>query len=203
MSVYRRYFKVPFDSPVHVKLNEIMDQHDAASAAYHRIKNAVGAESILAHTETMSLEGFCFNPRIEHPDWTKPDRSNGSQRPRRTTINGKKLWAEIESVPKCENLYSALELAGLSSSAFGGINIGCTFYRTTLAWRRDTYLFVSVPWMDEDPETLQRYKDGFYEVWRGGNLNHLLWKPPADWVEVRKWEMDRERDQAKSSQKSA
>lgn len=203
MSVYRRYFKVPFDSPVHVRLNEIMDLHDAAGEAYHRIKDAVGAESISVYLDTMKLAGFYFNPRLDHPDWTKPDRSDGIQRPRRTTVNGKKLWAEIEAVPKCENIYSALEIAGLSSSPLRSLTVGCTWYRATLAWKRGAYLFVSVPWMDEDPETLRKYKEGSYEGRRDGNLQHLLWEPPADWVEVKRWEMDREIDEAKDPKEAA
>ncbi|MNN39727.1 hypothetical protein D3C81_1537750 [compost metagenome] len=61
--------------------------------------------------------------------------------------------------------------------------------------------FVSVPWKDVDPAKLEEYqevkkaKKGFDR-----DLDALLWTPPANWAEVKRWEIEKEVDEIKASE---
>lgn len=203
MEIYYRYFKVPMDSPVAVRMAEIMDVHDQIKDHLEQIKTEVGATKVLQRRNDSQFYGFVFSPPIDHPDWRKPCREYKSQAPRSTTKAGKELWRRIQEAPAGENIYNCLTVVGLACHALNGLCSGLKFYGSSLAWKRDTYMFVVVPWSDVDPSELEEYRtdrdsDDRSKFYRNSNFDHLLWTPPTDWVEVKTWEMQRDIDAANS-----
>lgn len=60
--------------------------------------------------------------------------------------------------------------------------------------------FASVPWRDEDPQVLAEYITERDAGTRGhGELDHLLWVPPPEWVEIKEWELKKAMAEAKSA----
>ncbi|MBN0977200.1 hypothetical protein JTY93_17285 [Pseudomonas hygromyciniae] len=63
---------------------------------------------------------------------------------------------------------------------------------------------VSVPWKDIDPSRLEQYRADKAEGKRfNGELDALLWLPPADWQEVKSWQIEKETEELSAKSEAA
>ena len=185
MSVYKRFFRVT-EGPFVSRIDQIFSERDEASKLYEALCKDIGASS--AHAGNV-FAGFKFKP--PGPNDPKNWKLSGSLwLPKKTTKAGKALQARIDSLPLPAQVQSALLAADLHSGPAlveGNRWYGSTLYGAAGIW------FVCVPWRDEDPEKLEKYRnDRSAGIWMDGCLYHLLWSPPAEFVEVKRWQVEKE-----------
>ena len=103
-------------------------------------------------------------------------------------------------MPVPAQVNTALSASGLNVGHFGCLTVGLTFYSPQICGSPAAGWFAVVPWMDVNPEDLETYKHEKVSC-KGldGNYEHLLWTPPAEWVEVKEWEVRKAMDEAKAS----
>lgn len=179
MSIYRRYFQIPKGSATEQLMARIMESRKAYNKGLANIRDEVGAKEVARYNHSGLFAGFHFDHGKRDNDvFTKPDREQMS-RPRRTGKEGKALNARIEALPKPMPLKDLFRGCGLRDGDWL-ISEGLTFHNAGLKYSNDPYhFFITVPWKDEDPDVLSEAKPD----------DHLLWKPPMDWVEVKEWQM--------------
>lgn len=195
MNVYRRYFKIPKTSPFFARITEISEQHQKYREGLEQIKKEVGAKSVYTYNHDASFAGFGFEPPADSKIWTK--KKDGAQRPKTATKEGRALLKRISDLGRPSKLMDAFEGCGIDRMNWN-VQSGMAFYNCGMAFMRDQYLFLTVPWFDADPAEIELHKSGKE---KSGNIEHILWNPPIDWAEVKEWEMKRDIDQAKESMK--
>lgn len=190
MNVYRRYFKIE-TGPVIEAVKEIEQINNVAHEEYTKILKKIGAEDGYYH-RGRRLVSIIFK---DAPDSALYRKNDSGWYPKKNCKEGKALAKRIESI-KTKSPKEALHVLGLSStpSLFGG---GRAYYNTTTVIP-DTppIAYISVPWYDEDPEVMRQYqKDKAAGKHMCVNYDSILWRPTADMVEVKKWEVDRAIDE--------
>lgn len=190
MDVYNRYFRIT-SGPVLEKAREIEAANLKAMEAVLSFCNEIGAENCFSRRDGV-LTGFKFAGTPDQQVWKQPD-SFGNYWPRKNSAQGREMLDRIRQLPRLRNITEALKAVGLLIegpvliSGRNGHACGISGNGTLGVY------FVSVPWRDVAQEDLAKYQqekaDGTH--W-SIVMDHLLWKPTADMVEVKRWEAEKE-----------
>jgi hypothetical protein len=194
MSVYKRYFRITA-GPVVDEIDRLFELRIAAGKLYAELAVKYGATGSSNYDRTGTFAGFTFA--------TPPDQSvyRLEKKTRlwvpRKRGRGEAIWSDIKALPAPSPIEHALRLANLEPGLPMLTDAG-RWYAPTL-WGfgapRNVW-FVSVPWKDVDPEKLAEYKaakatgSSFYR-----NLDALTWEAPADWTEVKSWQIEKESEE--------
>lgn len=187
MSIYYRHFRVTGGALV-ARLHELKAAKEAAMSQYTALRDEVGADNVHAWGDG-SFAGFSF----KNPDRNLYREARGAWLPKKNSLEGKAIWEKIKKLPRVPGAQHALEVAGL------GGDVPCLFgdgyaWRATLCgfYDRDIW-FVKVPWKDEDPAAIEKYKaDNAAGTHYSADMEHLLWQPPTDWQEIKEWQFLKE-----------
>ncbi|VVO85476.1 hypothetical protein PS870_02031 [Pseudomonas fluorescens] len=187
MSVYKRYFRVTA-GPLVNRIKEIFAERDAAAKQWDDLCRDVGALS--AHAGR-SFAGLKFSP--PGPEDAKSWKQSGALwLPKKSTTTGKALQQRIDALIVPTQLQEALKVVDLHTGP--ALIENNRWYGSTLCGKDSAGVwFVSVPWRDEDPQTLEQYqanRDAGTHM--DGCLDHLLWIPPPEFAEVKRWQFEKE-----------
>lgn len=200
MNVYKRFFRIT-TGPLMDAARRIQQQRSAACDAIQAFCKEVGAVNAQAYRDGR-IAGFSFDGVASTAVWGARN-SAGLRMPRGNTKDGKAMRERIAALPTVPSMNDTLEVVGLppdgpavitrnrfyQSSAFGSPSLGV--------------IFVCVPWRDIDPADLDEYRRRKAAGTHGSvELDHLLWQPTADMVEVKEWEVDREIEQINAQLKA-
>lgn len=200
MSVYRRYFQIK-DSATLTKIEEIWTVRDAYNKGLKNIKESIGADQTFTYSRTGLIAGFKFSGTPDLSVFKKVD--TGCYYPKKSNKSGKAICAEISKLIPPERIGDALKVSGLFPYfclAGEGTRMGFRMYSASICGSDKAGWFAVVPWKDEDPAVIEQYKaDRDAGIRCCFELDHLLWTPPAEWVEVKEWEVKKAMDEAKVS----
>lgn len=198
-SVYQRYFRFT-EGPLIAEIDRLFDLRQAAGALYKQLADKYGATEANVYDRSGTFAGFVFT--------TPPDknvyRRDAKTRlwvPRKNVPAGKEIWADIKQLPNPEPIENALRLAGLEP--------GMPFITDAGRWYAPgiwghgaprNIWFVVVPWKDVDPQKLEEYK-AIKAAKKGFDcdLEALLWTPPAEWTEVKHWQVEKEAEEIQAA----
>ncbi|GAB3380871.1 hypothetical protein NCG89_00895 [Spongiibacter taiwanensis] len=190
MSVYYRYFKV-LDAATTQAIESLVDQRNQYQQSIHEISKAVGASDTYFYDRAHGFAGFGFS---ETPDKTLWRKIKGGDifYPKKSSKAGKALANRIEALSRPKSVHTALSTAGIETGPFGVLMDGLRCYSATVCGSQKKGWFAVIPWMDIDPRLLEEYRaERASGISGNGNYEHLLWTPPEEWVEVKKWEVER------------
>lgn len=199
MNVYKRYFRITA-GPLMEAAREIEQQRGVAIATLKTFIREVGATDAQTYRDG-TVAGFCFDGVACDPVWGVRD-SSGVRMPRGNTKEGKALRERIKALPRVPGFSDSLKSIGLHDGP--AVINGNRFYRSLVAGTPSLgVLYLCVPWRDIDPRELEEYGQQRDE---GSNfsmeLDHLLWKPTTDMVEMKEWEVRRDLDEANAQLKA-
>lgn len=190
MDVYRRYFKVT-EGPVIAAVKEVEEINDIARKEYRKIIEEIGAKPEY-YTYGVAPSGFIFEKTPDSGVFKKT--KNGGYYPKKNCKEGRELTKRIESIVTKSTDYP-LTAVGLNDGGFPRIFGANRAYKATIVTipQDPPVVYISIPWYDEDPDVIEKYKADRAAGAFGGNRNiaAILWEPTADMVEVKKWEVDR------------
>lgn len=192
MSSYNRHFRVT-TGPLMDAARAIRQERREAFEVCDKLCKELSADSFNTYRDGR-FAGFVFSKQPDPSVWKQPNQF-GLYWPRKNTKGGKELMQRIAALPRLRDLNDSLEAVGLIphhpvlffsghaliSTAFGSPELGV--------------MFVRVPWRDEDPQSLADYKaqrDSTNRTRWSADLDHLLWEPPAELIEVKEWEVQKE-----------
>lgn len=194
MSVYQRFFRFS-DGPLLAEINQLFEDRISAGKLYRELAEKYGARSSSNYDHSGAFAGFEFGLGNQ-PD-KEVFRFVAKHRlwlPRKNVPAGKAVWDEINQLPKPQPIDSVLAQVGLSTG-FPDVWDGGKGYAPQI-WgygEPRNIWFVSVPWKDVDPEKLKKYeKERSEGTRRDGELDSFLWTPPQNWIEVKRWEIEKE-----------
>lgn len=191
---YLRYFDMK-DGPTAQRLAELIALRDIYMAALNVIKNEIGADNIYTYQQGGRLCCFKFS-KNPGPDFKKME---SGFLPKKTTKSGKVLAERIAAIPVPPSVHSCLEVVGMGDGHWC-LQDGLTIYNASICGSPKAGWFAVIPWMDVDPKVLEQYrKDREAGTHGNGNYDHLLWTAPAEWVEVKEWEMKKAMDDARAA----
>lgn len=196
MSVYKRYFRVT-SGPMVEEIDRLFELRFAASKLYEDLRVKYGAKEVRNWAHSGAFAGFTFDSLPDNSVYCRVPNHRGMWRPRKNVPAGKAIWAEIKQLPEPSPIEHALRIAGLEPGLPMLTDAG-RWYAPTL-WGHGSprnIWFVSVPWMDVDPEKLAAYKaDKTENKCFDRDLDALSWEPPKDWEEVKRWQVEKEADE--------
>lgn len=196
MKIYRRYFKVT-SGPVVAAAIENVQFNKCARDEYSRILKDIGANENQFYQQDDVIVGIIFD--------TKPDGgvykrvcSGKAWWPKQNCKEGKLLFKRFRDV-EIKGPNEPLKHANLPYGNFSPIMFGdgkaWSAVMLFLPWGGNETVIISVPWMDENPDILSDYvskKDKGTHF--NSNLDHLLWKPTPEMVEIKLWQYEKEID---------
>jgi len=187
--IYRRYFRVT-EGPLVAAVKEATAINEQAKKEYQPILESIGAKSTQWYQQDNRLVGLMFE---KEPDKSLfKEKKRGGWWPKSNSKKGKEIATKLAAV-KTADVSKSLKVVGL----YGGNPVlfgnGRAYYSTLTTIPSDPLvIFVSVPWYDENPETLEKCKeDRAKGSHRSSNLDHILWEPTVDMAPVKKWEVDK------------
>ncbi len=187
MNTYRRYFAIK-DAATIETIEAIMDEKIAYGKAINEIGKEVGAKQAWQTTEG-SFYGFDFEETPDRSLW-KQTRHKDAWKPKLSSRAGKALSKRIGDIPKPRMAEDALEPHGLRGGFSGGMFVGTKVLLVTIAGSSEKGWFVSLPWQDRNPAEIEQYKkDREQKKQFDSTLDHLCWTPPAEWEEVKEWQV--------------
>ena len=190
MSVYFRYFKILAAQPPPA-IKALVDERAEYELAIKAIAKEVGANESFFYDRRGEFAGFGFEVSPDKAHWRKV-KGGHIFYPKKSSPVGKALLKKIDQFQVPERINSALKLVGMEPGHFGVLSVGLAFYNPSICGSSKKGWFAVVPWMDVDPDKLEEYRRERSSGKAGsGNYDHLLWTPPAEWVEVKKWEVER------------
>lgn len=186
MDVYRRYFRIT-SGPLLDEVKKIQAITDAAHKEYLKILNEIGAkpEYYFSGGKLIAVE---FENEPDRLIYKKSYHCNGWY-PKRNKA-GKQILSKFESV-HTKDMREALHSVGLPNCKTIFMGSACYSPTITVIPECPPVIYVAVPWYDEDPEKINKYKKE-RESGKEGNFNYdsLLWDPTEDMQPVKKWEMN-------------
>jgi hypothetical protein len=201
MSVYRRYFRIT-EGPMVDEIDRLQDLLGVAAVHADKVAKQVGGE-FKTWQSSGHFAGFTFKETPCQKTY-RLLKKHGLWVPRKNTPEGKEVWAAIDQVPLPAPTDSALKLADLSAN-FPALFDGGKWYAPNL-WgygKPVSVWFVSVPWLDVDPADLEAYKaERDAKTRRDTNLDHLTWTAPEGWVEVKRWQIEKEAEEIDAAKKA-
>lgn len=182
--LYWRFFRVT-TGPLMDELRAISERRQAAREAISEFCKDVGAKD--AKAGMGGVAAFEFGERPDLAVWRE---THHGWWPRRNTKAGREMLKRVKRLPKYEDLDTALKVVGLHPG-FPVLLEGRYGYYATLWGTFDEggVVFVKVPWRDIAAEKMAEYKQ-MREAGKGFNcsMDHLMWEPPPELVEIREWE---------------
>lgn len=195
MSVYRRYFQIK-DEATLAKIDAIWLVRSVYRDGLEKIKAAIGSNAIHTYVRDGRIAGFGFESTPDLAVFKKVD--SGVYYPKKSNKAGKAICAEISKLKAADSLNAVLDSTGMHHNFC--MSEGLTFYSASICGSEKAGWFAVVPWKDEDPAVLEQYKADRDAGIRGcSELDHLLWTPPAEWVEVKEWECKKAMDEARDA----
>lgn len=189
--IYRRFFKVT-GGPVMDAALEAEAINDLAHEQYMVILAEIGAEHRYYHRDRR-MTGIIFEGEV---DRTLFRETRNGWWPKKNCQAGRELDKRIKAVQTAtpETVLKAAGLRGRPHGIFSGQAIH--YCSHLFVPSEPPVVFLSVPWRDVDPAKLAQYSE---EREAGTHFNsemdHLLWEPAEDLVEIKSWEMEREIDE--------
>lgn len=170
--------------PLIEKMVNIKKVNKRAHEEYKTILAEIGAEETYYQIDN-KLVALVFE---SEPDRALYKKVHSGWYPKKNSKKGKELCARLDKVKALpEN--SCLAVVGLPSSPtiFG---CGKCYTPTVLEIPSDPIVcYVAVPWYDEDPEILEKYKeDRANGTHFRRDLDSILWEPTTDMEEIKEWE---------------
>lgn len=191
MSVFRRFFEIK-DSMTLNEIDRLMSERDRYARQVEEIRTEIGAKASCFSRDYKSIwcTGFKFDVEPDRAVFKKVDHR--TYYPKKKGKEGRELAKRVEAIPNPTWVASALEVAGVYNTPFGVFMDGLTIYFASVCGSREAGWFAIIPWKEVDPDDLDHYKKTRTE---GGHKNdlleHLQWTPPAEWVEMREWQVDK------------
>lgn len=200
MSIYLRYFQI-LDAATLAAIKETWEIRKAYRDALDKVKESIGAESVYFYSRHGGVAGFGFNSL---PDLSVFKKVEGQiYYPKRSTKHGKAICLQIEALKKPGRIDDVLKISGLYPDfclTGEATRAGIRMYSASICGSDKAGWFAVVPWKDEDPAVLEKYKaDRDAGICGSAELDHLLWTPPSEWVEVKEWEVKKAMEEAKVS----
>lgn len=201
MSVYKRYFRIT-EGPMVDEIDRLQDIRIAAGQLYQQLADKYGATTVQAFNSG-TFAGFTFKERPDENVY-RFIRKHRLWAPRKNVPAGKAMWAEINALTAPRPISDALELVGLTGKVPVIFSGGKCYLADVWGYGKPTSIwFVSVPWMDVDPEKMNQYKldradGGRYD----NNLEHLQWEAPTNWTEVKQWQIEKEAEEINAAKKA-
>ena len=195
MSIYYRYFRVTTGPLVEVGRALTQRRHEAF-VAMRAFRDEIGASSVVSFSNG-DVAGFEFDSPPDDNLW-RQTTAHGYFKPKSNTKAGKALKARIEALPKMPSLSLALSEVGLCNNFPSLIDGHKAYSSVAFGAPERGVIFVKVPWRDADPKELAEYKQQRESATRtrwSCELDHLLWTPTVDMIEVKEWEVLREIDE--------
>lgn len=192
MTIYHRYFRVT-TGPLIEAGRALMQHRSEALVVFKAFCEEIGATNMHTYASG-AVAGFEFATPPDTDVWAKENK-HGLRMPRSNTKAGKELNARIGALPKVPPLSSTISEVGLCNNFPALIQGGMGYSSVAFGAPERGVMFVKVPWRDVDPHELAEYKqqresDSLTRM--SSELDHLLWTPTADMIEVKKWEVLRE-----------
>jgi hypothetical protein len=192
MDVYRRYFRVTEGTLIN-EIEKIKKINKAAQNEYRRILKNIGANPSKYYHVSQRLTGIIFDDAPDSRVYRR--KKHGGWYPKKNCALGKQIAKKIEAV-RTQDPQSALISVGLSAHPTIFAN-GKSHWPTIAVIPEDKQIvYVSVPWIDEDPKKLKKYvKDREKNIHFNLSYDSLLWEPTNDMTEVKGWEVDKHIDE--------
>lgn len=199
MSVYIRYFRIT-EGPIVAEIDRLFELRTAAGKLYAELAVKYGATGASNYDRSGTFAGFTFAGRPDQ-DVYRLDKKTRLWVPRKNVPAGKAIWAEIKSLPAPAPIEHAMRLAGLEPGLPMLTDSGKWYAPTLWGYGAPRNIwFVSVPWKDVDPEKLEQYKvDKAAGTHFNRDLDALLWEAPADWTEVKRWQIEKEAEEIQAA----
>lgn len=191
MNIYKRHFRVD-SGPVIEATRRIHEERQASLSAIKELINSVGAEDAKV-SKSGAVLGFTFKGSPDNKTWKLTKR--GWYWPKLNSNAGRDLAKRIKSLPTYPDFDSALTEAGLHPHSPALIDEwkGIGHYPTLTGHPDIGVWFVNVPWRDIDADELEQYKKERAAGTRFClSMDHLLWAPPAEFKEVKEWQVLKE-----------
>jgi len=202
MSVYKRHFRVTTGALAD-EAKRIHDLTEQVRLAWIPLLTRLGAENYRYWADG-TFAGFGFKGTPDQALYRVDRKHRDIWLPRKTTAEGKALLAEIAQLPKAESMQNALKVVGLYPGRPALVDGYRWFGPTMGGFPSKGIWFVEVPWRDEDPATLEKYRADREAGTRGdAELDHLLWSAPAEWEEIKHWQYLKEWEELSAKPEAA
>lgn len=193
-----RYFRFT-EGPVCEAANQLDDLGRAWREEVQNLTHEMGCERVYLYDDKVRLAGFS-KPREGEKDWKKT--RFGHYWPKKNTKGGKELLAKIATLPKCVPIGNCVRSYGIFTD-FPCIIEGHTAALPQVFGGKGLW-FLMVPWAEYDPQTLAEYKSEREAGNRfSAEFDHALWEAPADWQEVKRWQVEKEIDEVNAAKQEA
>ena len=189
MSIYKRHFRVT-SGPLIEEAKRIAEQIESARQAWIPFIERIGAKQ-WRYWSDGSFAGLGFEQEPDTSIYRRDRRNSDIWIPRKNSKAGKALLDEISALPKSESIQNALRVVDLYPGIPALIDHRSgRWYGPAMGGMADKEIwFVEIPWRDEDPAVLEKYKnEKAAGISCDCELDHLLWQPPADWEEIKHWQ---------------
>lgn len=187
MKVYRRYFKVTEGALIDY-VTSVHSCRVEAEQRYTDILNNLGAEGDYYVNSNKKLIAIIFKEDPDPKVFRRVSNTNNGWFPKKNCKKGKEIAKELEEVP-IKNIEECLEKVGLPVGFY--LFHGGVAYKAVIGYipSDPVVVYISVPWYDEDPEVLEKYKEDHAKgIDYSSDLDALLWEPTPEMVEVKEWE---------------
>ena len=186
MSVYSRHFKVT-EGPIIEEMKRIRLVIKAAQDEYSDIVKDMGADPGYYQRDN-ELTGVLFTDNKVDRALFKPVGRNGKYGwyPKKTHREGR-LWAGRLAAVETAKDEDVLSLAGIPDQDrfFWLCKGGKVYFPTVIHIPKPLTAVIRVPWYDEDPEKIERYRRDP----EGVECDSIfLWEPKPEMVEIKEWE---------------
>lgn len=198
---YTRFFRVT-SGPLIQALRDRISEMQAGWDAWLRLAEELGAETVMRY-DNGRVAGFTFEPG-KAPDlklWKRLD--NGCWWPKRNSKAAKDLYDRVAKTQRPVSEQEALKVIGLHTSPVvieGNRAKLCAVY----GYPEEGRLYVQVPWRDVPAAELDAYRaNREAKTHYSMELDHLLWSPTEDMVEIKEWECLRETESLREAERKA
>lgn len=193
-----RYFRFA-EGPICEQANQLWAQLKAWRVEAHELGLSLGCENTFMYDTPPRLAGFS-KPSSDLKHWKT--LRNGNYWPKKNTKEGREILARIEALPKAIPVGLAVREYGIFTDH------PCIIEGRTAVFPQifggEGLWFLMVPWAEYEPEKLAEYKRDREAGMRfSAEYDHAIWEAPADWHEVKRWEMEKEIEEYNAAKKVA
>ena len=163
---------------------------EQAHAEYEEICKEVGAEIGKIYQREGKLVGFIFSGTGLDQRVFKESRYGWT--PRKNTKYGKEIARRVNSV-KTSDVKECLKVVGLSNTRSIIFSDSRAYMPNIIDFPASPpWALISIPWYDENPDTLAKYKIDREKNHFNANLESIMWEPNTDMVELKEWQYKKE-----------
>lgn len=194
-TIVRRFFLVE-DLTALAMMQEIQEAIKVRDAALTKLRRSIKCSDIYVNEIDGSLS-FTFKNK-PNLNWTniRSRRRSDLYRPSKVTAEGKLMAARLKELPEYRSQKEILPLFGLPQNFPMYFAYGYTYYAGVVYLSSNESVYLSVPYMNFDPEVLEAYlKLGNSDLSRIELTNldaAAAWlHPPKTLTEVKEWELQK------------